>query len=31
MQVTVGADTFDWEDQAPPVERISAMASRMGA
>ncbi|MEO9325443.1 DUF4255 domain-containing protein [Nocardioides sp. C4-1] len=27
--VTVGADTFDWELQAPPVERISAMAERM--
>lgn len=31
MQVTVGADTFDWEDQAPAVERIAAMATRMAA
>lgn len=30
MQVTLGADTFDWEAQAPAVERIAAMASRMG-
>lgn len=31
MQVTVGADSFDWETQAPAVERISAMANRMAA
>ncbi len=29
FQVTVGADSFDWEQTAPPVERIAAMASRM--
>ena len=29
MLVTVAADSFDWEDQAPAVERIRAMASRM--
>lgn len=29
LQVTVGADSFDWEDQAPPVTRIAAMAERM--
>lgn len=29
VQATVAADTFDWEAQAPSVERISAMASRM--
>lgn len=28
---TVGADAFDWQEQAPPVERISAMADRMAA
>ncbi len=29
VRVTVAADTFDWEQQAPAVERISAMAERM--
>jgi hypothetical protein len=29
LQATVAADTFDWEAQAPSVERIAAMASRM--
>ncbi len=27
LQATVGADSFDWEDAAPPVERIAAMAN----
>jgi len=27
FQVTVAADTFQWEDQAPAVERISVLAS----
>lgn len=26
---TLGADVFDWEQQAPPVTRIQAMADRM--
>lgn len=30
FQVTLGADSFDWEAAAPPVDRISAMANRMG-
>jgi hypothetical protein len=29
LLATTAADTFDWEVQAPPVERIGAMASRM--
>lgn len=29
FQVTVGADSFDWELAAPAVDRISAMAGRM--
>lgn len=29
LRATVAADTFDWERQAPAVERISAMAERM--
>ena len=29
VRATVAADTFDWELQAPAVERISAMAERM--
>ncbi|MDP3892571.1 DUF4255 domain-containing protein [Nocardioides sp.] len=29
LRATVGADTFDWETEAPGVERIAAMASRM--
>lgn len=29
FQVTLGADSFDWEEAAPPVDRIAAMASRM--
>jgi Pvc16 N-terminal domain len=29
LQATVAADTFDWEVQAPAVERIDALASRM--
>ncbi|GAA5156646.1 DUF4255 domain-containing protein [Nocardioides marinquilinus] len=29
LLATVGADSFDWEEQAPPVERIAAMAERM--
>ncbi|MCU1657746.1 MAG: hypothetical protein JWO57_2402 [Pseudonocardiales bacterium] len=27
LQVTVAADTFDWEDQAPPVTRIEALTA----
>jgi hypothetical protein len=27
LRATVAADTWDWEDQAPPVERISALAA----
>lgn len=30
LMATVAADSFDWEVSPPPVERISAMASRMG-
>jgi hypothetical protein len=30
LLVTVGADAFSWEEQAPPVERIAAMADRLG-
>jgi hypothetical protein len=29
VRATVAADTFDWEREAPAVERISAMAERM--
>ncbi|WP_139983184.1 DUF4255 domain-containing protein [Nocardioides litoris] len=29
LVATVGADAFDWQEQAPPVERIAAMADRM--
>lgn len=29
LQLHVGADSFDWEQAAPPVERIRAMAERM--
>lgn len=29
VRATVAADTFDWEQQAPAVERINAMAERM--
>ncbi len=28
LQVTVAADTFDWEEQAPAVTRIEALANR---
>lgn len=31
FQVTVGADSFDWENAAPAVDRIAAMANRMGS
>jgi hypothetical protein len=30
LQVTVAADTFEWGPQAPAVERIAALARRMG-
>ena len=26
LQATVAADTFDWQDEAPPVTRIEALA-----
>lgn len=29
LQVTVGADSFEWQTAPPPVERVSAMADRM--
>lgn len=29
LRATVAADTFDWEPQAPAVDRIAAMANRM--
>jgi hypothetical protein len=29
LQAIVAADTFDWETQAPAVDRIAAMADRM--
>ena len=31
LQVTVAADTFDWEEQAPAVTEIAAMANRWEA
>jgi hypothetical protein len=31
LQATVAADTFEWGPQAPAVERIEALARRMGA
>jgi hypothetical protein len=31
LRATVAADTFGWEQEAPAVERISAMAERMGS
>jgi hypothetical protein len=30
LQVTVGADSFDWKQAPPSVERVVAMADRMG-
>jgi hypothetical protein len=29
LQVTVGADSFEWKTAPPPVERVAAMADRM--
>lgn len=31
LVVTVGADSFDWELEAPGVDRIEAIAERMSA